>query len=441
MVFVNLLTFLGRLHPLVVHLPIGILLLSLVLDLLSRRKGKEHLQSAVTLTLLLGSLSAILACVLGYLLSLSGDYGFRALNNHKVSGIVVAALSTLLYLLATNKYKPVQVQYPNLFTVLLCVMGGTLAYAGHQGGQLTHGDEYLSIEVLAKQKRKKPERIEDAYIFEDVVHPILEKRCSQCHQGGKEKGNLSIASLETLLKGGKHGPAIVPGKPLESEMIKRVNLSEDDEDFMPSDGKTPLTKGEKEIIHWWVEHAMAANDQKLTALEGHNKILPQAKTFLKLEGGVTDAMGSVASVNPAIPRKMDVKVVEELRAKGVIVRVMLQEPAMLDITITPESKVRVADVERQLRAVSKNIIWFNASGTGTTEKELDVIKEFANIEKLRLEKNPIGDGIIEFMMDLKYLTAINLYGTNISDEGVKQLKKNSAIKRIYLWGSKATGME
>ena len=52
------------------------------------------------------------------------------------------------------------------------------------------------------------------------AHPgtfrMLEKTCAQCHEGSKLKGRLSVETLASLLKGGKHGPAVVPGKPMES---------------------------------------------------------------------------------------------------------------------------------------------------------------------------------------------------------------------------------
>ena len=52
------------------------------------------------------------------------------------------------------------------------------------------------------------------------VLPILENKCLTCHSGSIKKGRLELSSVETMLRGGKTGPAIVPGKPDASQLIK-----------------------------------------------------------------------------------------------------------------------------------------------------------------------------------------------------------------------------
>jgi hypothetical protein len=70
---------------------------------------------------------------------------------------------------------------------------------------------------------------------------------------------------------------------------------------------------------------------------------------------------------------------------------------------------------------------------GFHEKDLSVLKQMTNLEKLRLEKNPLGDGIVPILMDLKHLEALNLNETKVTKAGVEKLKANSGIKRIYDW--------
>src|ERR1700747_1333477 len=56
--------------------------------------------------------------------------------------------------------------------------------------------------------------------FAKEIKPIFEASCIKCHGRGRTKGDLSIESRETLLKGGESGPAIVPGKSEESRVIE-----------------------------------------------------------------------------------------------------------------------------------------------------------------------------------------------------------------------------
>src|SRR5260370_18779549 len=99
MQLLDILTFLGHLHPLIVHLPIGFLLVAALLNLLSYSKRYSHLGHAVPFILLAGFISAVLACIFGFLLSQTGDYDADLLEKHRIAGIALTVLSGLLYLL------------------------------------------------------------------------------------------------------------------------------------------------------------------------------------------------------------------------------------------------------------------------------------------------------------------------------------------------------
>ena len=74
MMLLNIATFIGHLHPLIVHLPIGFLALAILFELLSHFKKFEQLKTSVQATLFLGFVTAVLSCIFGYILSLSGEY-------------------------------------------------------------------------------------------------------------------------------------------------------------------------------------------------------------------------------------------------------------------------------------------------------------------------------------------------------------------------------
>src|SRR5262249_59689197 len=59
----------------------------------------------------------------------------------------------------------------------------------------------------------------DRAFFESKVRPVLEKNCLLCHGGAKGRNGLEGTSRESLLRGGDHGPALVPGHPHRSPMI------------------------------------------------------------------------------------------------------------------------------------------------------------------------------------------------------------------------------
>jgi hypothetical protein len=84
------------------------------------------------------------------------------------------------------------------------------------------------------------------------IKDILDRKCVPCHKPSKAKADLLMDSLENVMKGGEIGAVIEPGDPAKSEMYRRITLDPDDEDFMPSDGKPPLTEAEVRLIERWI---------------------------------------------------------------------------------------------------------------------------------------------------------------------------------------------
>jgi hypothetical protein len=86
--------------------------------------------------------------------------------------------------------------------------------------------------------------------FERDVYPLLEKRCNSCHHAEEVGGGLDLTRLSTMLRGGDDlGPAIVPGRPDESPLIKV--LQEGSDYFMPKDGD-PLAVDEIALLKNWI---------------------------------------------------------------------------------------------------------------------------------------------------------------------------------------------
>jgi uncharacterized membrane protein len=441
MILTDIITFLGRFHPLVVHLPIGFLLMGAVFNVLSYFPNYRSLKDAMSFTLLAGFISALAACVLGYLLSKSGEYDPDVLSQHRLSGILLAILSGILWSLTTGFYSRFMMISKKIVTTLCLLLVLLTAYTGHQGGTLTHGSDYLSLETLRHQTREKPAKAEDALVFEDVILPMFERRCEGCHQKGKRKGRLIVSTYAQLMKGGKHGPVLVPGKPEESELYRRITLDPGHEDFMPTDGKTPLTKIEIEIIRWWIESADASEGRKLLDVKGYEKITPLVASLLKLPGArplPEPETSAMRAVNAAIPSKTDMAAVSILRQKGLTVRVMLHEPVMLDVTMPAKSGITMRDIEKELSFVAGNVIWLNVSDNNLTENDLQILKQMANLEKLRLEKNPVGDGIVDLLSQLQHLEAVNLNETLLSDSGLARLHGHPGLQRVYSWNAAVT---
>ena len=77
----------GRLHPLLVHFPIGLIAIAFLLDLLRKMRQKTELLPAIRIILLVAAISSILSVIAGLLLANSESYGGELMGVHQWTGI------------------------------------------------------------------------------------------------------------------------------------------------------------------------------------------------------------------------------------------------------------------------------------------------------------------------------------------------------------------
>ncbi len=93
--------------------------------------------------------------------------------------------------------------------------------------------------------RKEPVR------YEKDIEPILVNKCMTCHSGPVKEAKLDMSSFASLVKGGKSGKPIVPGKSADSLIVKRAGKTE--KPFMPPKSEEPLTAEELALIKMWID--------------------------------------------------------------------------------------------------------------------------------------------------------------------------------------------
>jgi len=111
-------------------------------------------------------------------------------------------------------------------------------------------DHFLAHKIVDYRAQARAVPV-DGVDFWREIHPILEARCLECHQGGKAKGGLHLDSRGSALAGGEvEGPAIVAGKPEESPLMRRILSSDEDERMPPLGGR--LAASEIELVRRWI---------------------------------------------------------------------------------------------------------------------------------------------------------------------------------------------
>ena len=140
----------GRMHPLILHLPIALLLVAFVLEYFSGGKkpeqDKESYDRLTEVLLFVGVLASGVAGITGLFLAREGDHGGAALLWHKWTGVAVYFVAVGMYSFRSASWYSVTLARMSAIIATACLL-----VAGHLGGSLTHGDNFVLAPVLPEE--------------------------------------------------------------------------------------------------------------------------------------------------------------------------------------------------------------------------------------------------------------------------------------------------
>jgi mono/diheme cytochrome c family protein/uncharacterized membrane protein len=419
----------GRFHPVLVHLPIGILLLAALFQLLVLRPKYASMHAALSIALFWGMISAILSCISGYFLSLTGDYDDELIDRHTWFAIATASISLIAYFFH---------RWENEFAKwVILLMVPLIFITGHLGGSLTHGSDYLtkgfSKDSTVEKEIKPIADVQEANVYADIVQPIFESKCYGCHNKSKKKGKLRLDGPESILKGGKDGAVIKPGNADESDMMKRLLLPRNEEDHMPPKEKPQLKDNEIALIHWWIATG-ATFDKKTKDLEQPEKIKP---ILLSLQKEVKKIPPDVLQ---AIVEKADEKSLQKLKQRGVVVLPVAQNSNYLTVNFITVDSITYNDISL-LQSIKKQLVWLNLSGKKISDTLLTTIAQLVNLTRLQLDNTLITDKGLVSLRSLINLQYLNLVGTKVTANGILQLKGLLKLQAIFIYKTFITASE
>lgn len=423
--------FLGRFHPVLVHLPIGILLVACVLQWLSSKERFAGMYQAIGVTLLLGMISSVFSAVTGYFLSISEDYDEGMVNVHFWLGILTSLVSLIFYFLHRSKSRNTILHVVATLLFILVVL------TGHFGGSLTHGSDYLSLSSLETEpaaERKVITNVQEAMLYADLVQPVLQSKCYSCHGKSKQKGGLRMDDSARLWKGGKDGIVLVAGKPDESEMIKRLLLPRNDDDHMPPKEKPQLNDQEVALLHWWIS-AGAPFNKKVKELPQTEK---QKTVLISFEGAGPETAISDIPVKPVEAANPDV--IDRLRKKGIVVLPVSQNSNYLMASFVTLDSVVDNDLA-VLEPLQKQLVWLKLGNTYISDSSLSMLTRFKNLTRLQLDHTKVSDTGLVQLRSLENLQYLNLVGTQVTAKGVMSLKGLKNLQSMYLYQTNVSSAE
>ena len=404
----DFLKYLGKFHPVIIHLPIGVLYFTFLLAI-SEKFIKKNFSDSIRIGLVFSFVFAILSCILGYLLSLSGDYGKDTLNLHMWLGISTAIFNGFLLWVYTKKMS--NKYFVNLFgfTIIL------LTVTGHFGGSMTHGEDYLK---LPETKNENLTSLKDSInLYTEVIRPVLDNKCVKCHNPSKSKGKLMLVSQKDILNGGKSGKIFKAFDSNESIMYKYSTLPLEDKLHMPPKGNIQLTDIEIKLLKNWID--LGGSFEKFV---NPSQMEPYLKEHL-----VAFFPKEERIINP--PKPKDLIGLQNLNFR---LERNSSENNYIDAKFLGK-KLESKHINALLK-IKNQLIKLDLSGTNLNDKLITKLERLENLKFLKINATQISDKGLKYIS--KSIESLNLNNTNLSYNGIITLKENKNIKNIYLWNTK-----
>ena len=330
----DMVIFVGRFHPILLHLPIGSLIFLAMLEVLCMgRRGEAKHGSTALLALFVGAAGSVLAVIAGIMLSREGGYAGGNFSLHQTMGIIGTAGVLLALVIRLMAMGQGNWELLHAYRALFFLSFGIMSLGAHFGGNMSHGSKFMTekapepikSQMIAMEKwmlsfveKPKPEKSEEKapeapkapeppkvvetpltptspsaptpppapaagekLVFANLIQPIFAAKCNKCHGEEKQKGDLRLDTYEATMAGGSESAEkknnIVPGKPADSLSYQLVISAEDEDMHMPPEGKDQLTKEEIAIFKWWIEQGASASQKlDLNALPAEIKAAAEA---------------------------------------------------------------------------------------------------------------------------------------------------------------------
>jgi mono/diheme cytochrome c family protein len=203
---------------------------------------------------------SMVAVLFGSFLSMQNDYNPDLINRHGWGGLLFSILVGVAFFFKLSFIRSghEKVVHKKISLVVMFLALNVMSFVGHDGGSLTHGEEYLFkyapnwVRALAGYPPyvdpNAPLDPEDS-VYTAIITPFLEKNCYECHSNAKMKGKLRLDTIDFIKKGGKNEGLIVHGNAKKSLFFELMVTSDEDE-IMPPEGMLPEL--DRELIEWWI---------------------------------------------------------------------------------------------------------------------------------------------------------------------------------------------
>ena len=420
-----LLNLIGRFHPLIIHLPIGFILIGLLIEINSKKFKSSN--KILKFIFLWSSITCFISVLTGFLQYQNEGLLWESIQNHFISGIITLLLSVAFYFYL-NKSKPFTALPRKVYTIGIFF---NLLITGHLGGNITHGEDHLieplpdSIKLFLNKDSVKEEytfknEIDiNKPVFNNLIQPILDSKCVSCHNSKKSKGKLMLNNYEVLKKGGKNGLVINFKNPELSEILVRIHLPKSEKKHMPPKAKKQLTKAEINILSHWINMG-APENTLIKDMEMSDELL---SNFIQKEESF------FPEIDIDIPNKNSISF---LRKKGILIAPITKSSNLLYLSSYNYHEFIKEDIS-ELNKLKNNLVDIDLSNSSFNDEVFEILSAFKNLTRLKLNYTSISGKGIEKLSSLKNLKKLHLINTNFNSNQIEVINSFPALEKAYLF--------
>lgn len=439
----------GRLHLLVLHFPIALIILAAAIELWRAIVRERSISAATVVCLVFGALGAAVAASSGWIhaehassfLLPDGRDEFE-LAAHRWLGVASAAVGLLAALLAlTCLLSKGNALVP--WTRALILIGAiTVGVASHFGGTMAWGDNYVLGPLMDKPAEpvvvvdddpveqdgdpgEQPAPEARTVSFEADVMPILEQHCHRCHGETRQRGDIRLDALDLVMQ------EVVAGAPDQSYLIEVLRLPEDHDFHMPKN-KPSLPDEQIGTIAAWIASLPVA-----TGVEAFPTPPPVPVEVKEPQVEAVSPDDYAPPASAPLPLLTDEQLterddaIERLREAGLIASVIAANEDAVEVrvggaTMTDEQMALLAGLESSL-------IILDLSGSDITDASMQTIATFTHLRRLRLGETGVTDDGLAHLATLSELESLDLHMTGVTDACIPTLESLGQLRALYLW--------
>lgn len=483
--------FLGRLHPAIVHLPIGLLAAVALLEFLGLVNRKAALRSAPASLVIVAALAAIAAAVSGTLLAREPDYGGDTLELHRWLGISVAALCTIAAAFRVACRGGARLVALRWYRFTLLAALGVVGVTGHLGGSMTYGDDFLTQPLFGgaaaahEPQGTVPRNAATSAATSapasapalgpasqpaaggppfTAVSAFLEQRCTSCHGASRQRGGLALNTPAAIAAGGEDGAVIVPGDPATSELMIRLRRPLEEHGHMPPKSKPQPGDAELALIEQWIRagaHGIptpaprgatepSSDDANSPVDDSGEPPTAAGEPVNRSSSGADPGSAAAtpagapapdAAAAAAVPAPAD-GAIAALQGVLAYVAPIGQGSSLLAVDFSAaRATLSAAEIAELLRPLAGNIADLKIARRTLDDSIAPVIAAMPRLRELDLRGSTLSEACARAVGALPALETLELVGTTIPAAAARQIAAAPTLRRAYTWKSNLTAAD